>query len=88
MATISLRGILLVRGVLELAEAPANPRPRHIDAAHGRSVYRRLSNPFCVCPGQQATACSAGPTRMEEAAADHGKHRSCLDGRHYKGSEA
>ncbi|XDA86764.1 hypothetical protein R6Z07F_016499 [Ovis aries] len=46
-----------------------------------------LRRPFRTT-GQQATTCSAGPTRMYEATADHGKHRSHLDGHRYKDSEA
>ena len=59
VATISLWGILLVMGNLELANAPANHCYHHIDAAYDCSMYYQLSNLFCLCPGQQATTCSA-----------------------------
>ena len=55
MATISLwRILLLVRGNLELVMPPLNPCYHHIDSAYDSSMYYQLSNPFCLCPGQQA----------------------------------
>ena len=51
VATISLWGILLlVRGNLELANAPTNPCCHHIDAAYDCCMYYQLSNPFYLCP--------------------------------------
>ena len=88
VATISLWGILLTGGNLELANAPTNPCYHHIDAAYDCSMYYQLSNPFCLCPGQQATTCSASSTRIYKTTADHGKYHSPLDGHHYKDSEA
>ena len=56
MATVSLWGILLlVRVNLELANAPTNPCYHHIHAAYDCPMYYQWSNPFCLCPGQQAT---------------------------------
>ena len=46
VATISLWGILLVMGNLELANAPANHCYHHIDAAYDCSMYYQLSNHF------------------------------------------
>ena len=81
MATISLwRILLLVRGNLELANAPINPCYHHIDAAFDCSMYYQLSNPFCYCPDQQATTCRASSARIYKTAADHGKYHSPLDG--------
>ena len=88
VATISLWVILLVRGNFELANAPASPCYRHIDAAYDCPMYYQLSNPFCLCPGQQATTCSASSTRIYKTTADHRKYHSPLDGHHYKDSEA
>ena len=52
-ATVFLWGILLLmRGDLELANAPTNPCYHHIDAAYDCFMYYQLSNPFCLCPGQ------------------------------------
>ena len=48
----------------ELANAPTNPCYHHIDAVYDCSMYYQLSNPFCLCPGQQATICSTSSTRM------------------------
>ena len=66
-------------GNLELANAPTNPCYYHIDAAYDCSMYYQFSNPFCFCPGQQATICSASSTRIYRTTADHGKHHSPLD---------
>ena len=46
VATISLWGILLVMGNLELANAPSSPCHHHIDAAYDCSMYYQLSNLF------------------------------------------
>ena len=75
-------------GNLELANTPTNPCYHRIDAAYDCSMYCRLSNPFCLCPGQQATTSSASSTRIYKTAADHVKHHLPLDGHHYKDSEA
>ena len=88
MATISLWGILLARGELELADAPASPCHHYIDAAYDCPMYHQLSNPFGVCPGQEATTCSASSTRIYKTTADHRKYHSPLDGHRYKDSEA
>ena len=89
VATISLWWILLlVRGDLELVNAPTNPCYHHINAAYDCSMYCQLSNPFCLCPGQQATTCSASSTRICKTTPDHGKYHSPLDGHCYKDSEA
>ena len=89
VATISLWGILLLAmGNLELANALANPCYHHIDAAYDCSMYYQLSNPFCLCPGQQATACSASSTRIYKTIGDHRKYHLPLDGYQYKDSEA
>ena len=88
VATISLCRIPLMMGNLELANAPANPCYQHIDAAYDCSMYYQLSNPFCLCPGQQATTCSVSSTRIYETRANHGKYHSPMDGHHYKDSEA
>ena len=88
-ATISLWGILLLaRGDLELANVPASPYYHHIDAAYDCSVYYQLSNPFCLCPGQQATTCSASSARIYKTSPDHGNYHSPLDGHCYKDTEA
>ena len=79
VATISLWGIFLAMGNLELANAPTSPCHHHIDAAYDCSTYYQLSNLFCLCPGQQATICSASSTRIYRTTADHGKHHSPLD---------
>ena len=87
--TISLWGILLlVMGNLELASAFTNSCYHHIDAAYDCSMYYQLSNPFCLCPGPQATTCSASSTRIYKTTPDHGKYHSPLDGNCYKDSEA
>ena len=39
--------------------APTNICYHRIDVAYDYSMYYQLSNPFCLCPGQQATICSA-----------------------------
>ena len=46
VTAISLWVILLVRGNFELANAPASPCYRHIDAAYDCPMYYQLSNPF------------------------------------------
>ena len=79
VATISLWGILLAMGNLELANAPT---------AYDCSMCYQLSNLFCLWPGQQATACNASSTRLYKTTADHGKYHSPLDGCHHKDSEA
>ena len=53
---------LLASRNLELVNAPTNPCYHHIDAACDYSRYCQLSNPFCLCPGQQATTYSASST--------------------------
>ena len=89
VATISLLGILLlVRGDLELANALTNPCYHHVDAAYDHSIYYQLFNPFCLCPGQQATTCSASLTRIYKTTANYGKYHSPLDGHCYKDFEA
>ena len=75
-------------GNLELADAPTSLCYHHIYAAYDCSVYYQLSNPFCLCPGQQATTCSASSTRICKTIADHRKYHSPLDGHCYKDSEA
>ena len=52
------------------------------------ALYYQLSNPFCRCPGQQATTCSANSTRIYKTKTDHGKYHSPLGGHRYKDSEA
>ena len=85
VATISLWGILLlVRGDLELANTPISPCYHHIDAAFDCSMCYQLSNPFCHCPGQQATTCRASSARIYKTTADHRKYHSALDGHCYK----
>ena len=85
VATISLLGILLLaRGDLELANALTNPCYHHIDAAYDCSMYYQFSNPFCLCPGQQATICSASLTRIYKITSDDRKYHSPLDGHGYK----
>ena len=91
VATISLWGILLlVRGNLELVTSPPphNPCYHHIDAVYDCSIYYQLSNPFCLCPGQQATTCSASSARIYKTSPDHGNYHSPLDGHCYKDAEA
>ena len=89
MATTSLWGMLLLSmGNLELANALTNSYYHHIDAAYDCSMYYQLSNPFCLCPGQQATTCSACATKIYKTSADYKKYHSALDGLHYKDSEA
>ena len=63
VATISLWGILLAMGNLESANACTIFCLHHIDAAYDCSMYYHLPNPFFLCPGQQATTCSASSTR-------------------------
>ena len=41
-------------GNLELANAFTNSCYHHIDAAYDCTMYNQVSNPFCLCPGQQA----------------------------------
>ena len=83
----SLWGILLlVRGNLKFPNAPTNPCYHHTDAAYDCSIYYQLSNPFCLCPGQEATTCSASLTRIYKTTVDHRKYHSPLDGHHYKDS--
>ena len=50
VATISLWGILLVMGNLELANVPTNPCYYHIDAAYDCPMYYQLSKPFFSLP--------------------------------------
>ena len=88
VATASLWGILLAMGNLELANALSSPCHHHIYAACDCSMYYQLSNPFCLCPSQQATTCSASATVIYRTTADHRKYHSPLDGHHYKDSEA
>ena len=77
VATISLWGIhLLEKGNLELANAPTNPCYHHIDAAYDYSMYYQLSNPFCLCTGQQATTYSANSTRICKTIPNHRKYHS------------
>ena len=73
---------------LELANAPTSPCHHHIDAACDYSMYYQLPSPFCLCPGQQATTCSASSTRMNKTRADHRKYHSPLYGHSYKDPEA
>ena len=73
MATISLWGNPPGDRNLELANAPTSACYHHIDAANDCSMYYQLSNPFCLCPGQQATTCSASSTKICKTIADHGK---------------
>ena len=55
------------------SNAPTNPCYHHIDAAYDCCMYYQLSNPFCLCLGQQAITCSAGSTRRHKTTANHGK---------------
>ena len=87
VATVSLWGILLVMGNLELANAPTSPCHQHIDAACDGSMYYQFSNPFCLCPGQQAKACNASSKRIYKTTSAHRKYHSPLDGHCYKDSE-
>ena len=48
VATVSLWGILLAMGNLELANAPTSPCYHHIDVAYDFPMYYQLSNPFCL----------------------------------------
>ena len=57
---------------LSSSNAPTNPC-YHIDAAYDCPMYYQLSNLFCLCPGQQATTCSASSTKICKTIADHGK---------------
>ena len=59
-----------------------------IDASYGCSIYYQLSSPVCLCPGQQATTCSASSTRIYKTTANHGKYHSPLDVHSYKNSQA
>ena len=89
VVTISLWGILLLaKENLELANAPTNPCYHHIDAAYDCSMYYQLSNPFFLCPGQQATTRSASSTKIYKTTADHRKYHSPLDGHRYIDSES
>ena len=89
VATISLWEILLLASRnLELANAPTNPCYHRVGAAYDCCMYYLLSNLFCLCPGEQATACSASLTRIYKTTADHRKYHSCLDGHQYKDSQA
>ena len=88
VATISLWGILLVMGNVELANGPTSPWHHHIDAAYDCSMYYQLFNPFCLCPDQQVITCSASSTRIYKTIANHRKYHSPLDGHFYKDSEA
>ena len=89
VTTFSLWGILLlVKGNLELANTLLNPCYHHIDAVYDCSMYYQLSNPFCLCPGQQATTYSASSTRIYKTTPDHGKYGSSLERHRYKDSEA
>ena len=63
VATASLWGILLVMGNLELANAPTSLFHHHNDVAYDCSMYYQVSNLFCLCPGQQATTCSASSNK-------------------------
>ena len=78
VATISLWGILLAMGNLELANAPT---------AYDCSMCYQLSNLFCLCPGQQATICSASSTRTYKTTANQRKYHSLFDRHSYKDSE-
>ena len=60
----------------------------HIDAAYDCPMYYQLSNPFCLCPGQQAATGSASSKRIYKTRANHGKYHSPIGGHHYKDSEA
>ena len=71
---------------MEFPDAPTNPCYHHTDAAYDGSMYCQLSIPFCLCPGQQATTCSASLTRIYKTTADHGKYHSPLDGHHHEDS--
>ena len=84
VATISLGIFLLEIGNLELANAPANPCYHYTDVAYDCSMYYQFSNPFCLCPGQQATICSASLTRIYKITSDDRKYHSPLDGHCYK----
>ena len=75
-------------GDLELANAPTNPCYHHIDAAYDCPMYYQLSNPFCLCRGQQAITCNASSGRIHKTTPDHGKYHSPLDGHQCKDSEA
>ena len=48
VATVSLWGILLAMGNLELANAPTNLCYHHIDAVYDCSMHYQLSKPFCL----------------------------------------
>ena len=43
-----------------------------------------LSNPFCLCSGQQATTRSASSTRIYKSTPNHRKYHSPLNEHHYK----
>ena len=85
---LSLGDPSLGEGNLELANAPINPFHHHIDAAYDGSMYYQLSNLFYLCPGQQATTCSASSTRICKTTADYRKYHSPLDRHRSKDSEA
>ena len=74
------------RTELNWTECPNSPCHHDIDAAYGCSMYYQLSNLFCLCPGQQATTCSAS-SRICKTTPDHRKYHSPLDEHHYKDSE-
>ena len=86
MAKVSHWGILLVMGNLELAKVSTSPCHHHIDAACDCTMYYQLSSPFCLCPAQQATTCSASSTRIYKTTANHRKYNSPLYGHYYKDS--
>ena len=67
--------------------APTIPCYHHTDAVYDCSMYYQLSSLFFLCPGQQATTCSASSTRIYKTV-DHGKCYSPLDEHCYKDSEA
>ena len=51
-------------GIWSWLMPPKIPDYHHIDAAYDCSMYYQLSNLFCLCPGQQATTCSASSTKI------------------------
>ena len=89
VATVFLWGILLLaKEKVELANALSNPCYHHIDAAYNCSMYYQLSNPFFLCPGQQATTYTASSTKIYKTTGDHRKYHSPLDGHCYKDSKS
>ena len=50
-------------GNLELANAPISLVHHHIDVAYDCSMYYQVYNLLCLCPGQQATTCSASSNK-------------------------